>query len=167
MRPLALIAAVAKNGVIGREGKLPWHYSEDLKYFKAKTLHHALIMGRKTFESFPAPLPHRVSVVVTKNVTEKTSSPFAKNEESPVVFASSFHQALELAYEQDPCPFVIGGALVYGQALSLATELYLTELEDAFEGDTFFPPLNKELFKEVSRVRSEKHPLHYVHYARI
>jgi dihydrofolate reductase len=126
---LALIVAVARNGVIGREGTLPWHLSEDLKHFKRTTLGHAVIMGRKTHESIGRALPNRRNIVVTR------SSAVAEGCET----ASSLEEALALARTTDDCPFIIGGSSLYEEALPLVTEIHMTTIDEDVEGDTFFP----------------------------
>ena len=127
--PLALIIAVARNGVIGNEGGLPWHVSEDLKHFKKTTMGHAIIMGRKTHESIGRALPSRRNIVVTRQ-------PTAAFEGCEV--AQSLEEAVASARLTDSCPFVIGGASLYEEALPLATEIYLTEIDRDVVGDTFF-----------------------------
>lgn len=127
--PLALIIAVARNGVIGKGGALPWHVSEDLKHFKKTTEGHAVIMGRKTHDSIGRPLPRRRNIVVSR----KRGARFPGCES-----ASTLEEAIALARETDPCPFVIGGASLYERALPLATEIYLTTIDEEVEGDTLF-----------------------------
>lgn len=127
--PLALIVAVARNGVIGRGGDLPWHVSEDLKHFKKTTSGHTIIMGRKTHESIGRALPKRRNIVVTRS-----GAAFEGCET-----AGSLEEAIALARTTDECPFIIGGASLYLEALPLATELYLTTIDEEVEGDTFFP----------------------------
>ncbi len=126
--PLAIIVAVARNGVIGRDGELPWHLPEDLKHFKRTTTGHAIIMGRKTYESIGRPLPNRRNIVVTRSTASFEGCETAK----------SLEGAIELARTTDECPFVIGGASLYAEALPLATELHLTIVDREVEGDTFF-----------------------------
>ncbi|MGB8331055.1 MAG: dihydrofolate reductase [Polyangiales bacterium] len=128
--PLALIAAVARNGVIGKAGTLPWHLSEDLKHFKRTTQGHAIIMGRKTHDSIGRPLPGRRNIVVTRTAGAAIHG---------CEVAQSLHEAIALARSSDPCPFVIGGASTYEEALPLATELHLTTIDEDVEGDTLFP----------------------------
>ena len=127
--PLAMIVAVARNGVIGKAGGLPWHISEDLKHFKQTTSGHAIIMGRKTHESIGRPLPKRRNIVVTRS-----GATFEGCET-----AGSLDEAITRARATDPCPFVIGGASLYLEALPLATELHLTNIDEEVEGDTHFP----------------------------
>jgi dihydrofolate reductase len=146
LAPLALIVAVARNGVIGRDGTLPWHLPEDLKHFKRTTNGHAIIMGRKTHESIGRPLPGRRNVVVTRG-----GARFEGCET-----ASSLEEAIALARQTDDCPFVIGGASLYQRALPLATEVYLTEIDEDIEGDTRFE-LSLDEFDEVE-LRSGETP---------
>jgi len=127
--PLAMIVAVARNGVIGKAGDLPWHISEDLKHFKKCTSGHAIIMGRKTHESIGRALAKRRNIVVTRS-----GATFDGCET-----AGSLDEAIALARTTDPCPFVIGGASLYLEALPIATELHLTSIDQDVEGDTYFP----------------------------
>jgi dihydrofolate reductase len=141
---LALIVAVARNGVIGRDGGLPWHLPEDLKHFKRTTSGHAVIMGRKTHESIGRPLPKRRNIVVTRS-----GAAFAGCDT-----ATSLQDAIALARESDDRPFVIGGASLYEEALPLATEIYLTEIDEDVEGDTTLD-MSWEGFEEVERREGE------------
>lgn len=128
---LSLIVAMARNRVIGRDGKLPWHLSADLKRFRALTWGHHIIMGRKTWESIDRPLPGRVSVVVTRNKAYPATG---------ATVVSSLAEALVLAHE-DSEAFVIGGGEMYREALPLVDRIYLTELLADYPGDAWFPPL--------------------------
>jgi dihydrofolate reductase len=127
-----LIVAMARNRVIGRDGKLPWHLSADLKRFKALTLGHHIIMGRKTWESIGRPLPGRTSIVITRHPAY--AAPGAQ-------VVDSLSSALKLA-RHDLEVFVIGGGQIYCEALPVADRIYLTEVDAEFAGDTFFPPLS-------------------------
>ncbi len=140
--PLALVVAVARNGAIGRGGGLPWRVPEDLKRFKAVTMGHAVVMGRKTHESIGKPLPGRRNIVVTR----RAGARFEGCEVAPTLEA-----ALALARATDPLPMVIGGAQLYAEALPRATRLYLTELDRDVEADTFFPALDRREWREVER----------------
>jgi dihydrofolate reductase len=142
LAPLALIVAVARNGVIGNDGALPWHVSEDLKHFKQTTDGHAVIMGRKTHDSIGRPLPKRRNIVVTR----QTGTRFAGCET-----ASSIGEAIALARTTDDCPFIIGGASLYEEALPIATELHLTTIDEDVEGDTYFPNDLSEFVEVESR----------------
>lgn len=123
---------MARNRAIGRNGKLPWHLTADLRRFRALTTGHHIIMGRKTWESIGRLLPGRVSVVVTRN--QAFVAPGA-------AVVSSLAAALQVASE-DSEAFVIGGAELYLEALPLADRIYLTELMAEYAGDVFFPPLS-------------------------
>jgi dihydrofolate reductase len=127
--PLALIMAMARNGVIGRGGSLPWHVSEDLQHFRRITVGHAIIMGRKTYDSIGRALPKRRNIVVSR----KPDSAFPGCET-----ATTLEEAIALARRTDPCPFVIGGATLYEEALPLATEIHLTKIDEDAEGDVCF-----------------------------
>ncbi len=143
--PLALIVAVARKGVIGNEGGLPWHISEDLKHFKKTTSGHAIIMGRKTYDSIGRPLPKRRNIVVTRQ---------ADLELPGCDRAKSLGEAIALARTTDPCPFIIGGASLYQEALPMATELHVTTIDRDVEGDTRFPE-DLSAFEEVESHRGE------------
>jgi dihydrofolate reductase len=142
LAPLALIAAVARNGVIGKDGALPWHVSEDLKHFKKTTDGHVIIMGRKTHDSIGRPLPKRRNIVVTR----QTGARFPGCEA-----AHSLDEAIALARTTDDCPFIIGGASLYKEALPLATELHLTTIDEDVAGDTYFPEDLSEFVEVESR----------------
>jgi dihydrofolate reductase len=139
---LVLVLARAKNGVIGKGGGLPWHLPEDLKHFRRVTTGHAIIMGRKTYESIGRPLPQRRSIVVTRQ-------PGIAFEGCEVV--SSLERAIELARTTDPEPRVIGGAEIYRAALPLATKILLTEVDRDVEGDVSMPPFDPRDWEEVDR----------------
>jgi dihydrofolate reductase len=141
---ISLVAAVARDGVIGRENAIPWHLPEDARRFRALTMGHPVVMGRRTWDSLPErfrPLPGRRNVVVTRNVAWQ-----AEGAES----AGSLDDALSLLAGA-PQVFVIGGAELYADALPLADELLLTEIDSEIEGDMLFPPWERAWFEEVSR----------------
>jgi dihydrofolate reductase len=132
---IAIIVAVAENGVIGRDGRLPWHISSDLKRFRALTMGKPVIMGRKTFQSLARPLDGRDNIVITRNPNFRSEG---------ATFVPSFEAALALARERAQARgadeiMVIGGAEVYRAALPLADRIYLTRVRAAPAGDTFFP----------------------------
>lgn len=145
--PLTLIAAVARNGVIGGNNALPWHLPEDLRHFKALTTGHAVIMGRKTWESLPErfrPLPGRLNIVVTRNADYRAAGATVAHSlaEAQKVGAGGTATAL----------FVIGGAELYAHALPLAERLELTEIAADFSGDAFFPPIDTAEWRETARI---------------
>lgn len=146
MPSLTLIAAVAANGVIGKDNRLPWHLPEDLGHFKTLTTGHAVIMGRKTWDSLPAkfrPLPNRLNVVVTRDSAFRA--------DPPAVVVHSLPAALETAGSRDT--FVIGGAEIYALALPLADRLELTEVDIAPDGDARFPEFDRSAWQETARAR--------------
>jgi dihydrofolate reductase len=142
MKPrITLIAAIARNGVIGRNNKLPWKLSADLQHFKALTMGHPMIMGRKTWESLPGRLPGRPHIVVSRN-------PDYRAEGASVV--TSLAAAIAAAGDTDEV-FVIGGAELYSQALAIADRLQLTEIAADFEGDARFPAYDRAAWQETAR----------------
>lgn len=140
---LALIAAVARNGVIGRDGDLPWRIPADLQFFKTATMGKPMIMGRRTFESIGKALPGRTNIVVTR------SGDFTADD---VEVAADFDQALAIAARQDAGEvMVIGGGEIYAAAMARADRLYLTEVHLDAEGDVHFPQFDLAQWREVSR----------------
>ena len=149
MKPLAIVVAIGRRGVIGAHGGLPWKISEDLKHFKAVTTNHAIIMGRKTYDSIGRPLPGRRNIVVSRQLRMQ----IAGCEVEP-----TFEDGLRLAYENDEEPRVIGGATIYALALPLATKIFLTEVDRDVEGDVFFPTFDRSTWAETSRTKATEHP---------
>jgi dihydrofolate reductase len=140
---LTVIAAVARNGVIGRDNALPWHLPADLRHFRALTMGHAVVMGRKTWESLPdkfRPLPGRHNIVVTRN------SGYAA---AGATVVTSLADAVAAASGSDA--FVIGGAELYRAALAQADRLELTEIARDYEGDTYFPARDPAQWRETAR----------------
>ncbi len=138
--PLTLIVAIADGGVIGKDGGLPWRIPEDLKHFKAETMGHAIIMGRKTHESIGRALPGRRNIVVSRSQKSFEGCEAAE----------SLEAAIASARTTDDEPRVIGGAAIYQAALPLATKILLTEVHRPMEGDAFFR-LDRAGWREVSR----------------
>ncbi len=134
---LYLIAAVANNGVIGAQGKLPWHLPEDLAHFKKITLGHPILMGRRTWESLGKPLPGRENIVISRK---------AGFEAPGASVAASLEAALALC-TGEATAFVIGGAEIYAAALPLADGLVLTEIDRDYEGDTRFPEWDRTAWR--------------------
>ena len=151
---IALVVAVADNGVIGRQGGLAWRLSSDLKFFRKVTMNKPLIMGRKTFESIGKPLDGRDNIVITRN------SAF----EAPgILVAANLEDALELAREKARMRgadeiSIIGGAQIYALALPRADRIYLTRIHASPDGDIFFPQIDKAQWREVSRERHAAGP---------
>jgi dihydrofolate reductase len=151
MQPLAFVLAVADNGVIGKDGKVPWRIPEDLAHFKKMTLGHAIIMGRGTWDEVGKPLPGRRNIVVSRTVSALAGAEVT----------SSLEHAIALARETDEEPRIIGGAQIYRAALPFATRIYLTEVHRSPEGDTFFH-LDRTGFRETSRVRGATEDVEFV-----
>jgi len=136
---LTIIVAVSENQVIGKDNDLIWKLSLDLKRFKSLTSGHHIIMGRKTFESFPKPLPNRTHVVITRQKDYKAPE--------GVIIVNSLEKAIQ-ASKSDSSPYIIGGGEIYKQALAIADRVELTRVHAHFEGDTFFPDLDLSQWKE-------------------
>lgn len=142
-RQITMIVAVAENGAIGKDNNLLWHISGDLKRFKAITTGHSIIMGRKTYLSFPKrPLPDRKNIILTSGDAIFEGAYTAKNIE----------QALTLCDSDEV--FIIGGESVYRQFLPYTTKIYLTRVHRSYEADTFFPTLNMD---EWETIETEEH----------
>lgn len=139
---IALIVAVAENGVIGRDGALPWRIPEDMKWFKARTDGKPCIMGRKTWESLPKrPLPRRTNIVVTRDARYRAEG---------AVAVASLDAALDVAAGEDPDEtMIIGGADLYRAALAQADRIYLTSVHGPVAGDTYFPDLDRGEWRET------------------
>ena len=160
MVKLAIIVAAAQNGVIGRNNALPWHLSEDLKYFKRMTMGKPIVMGRKTFESIGRPLPGRTNIVITRNETYSAEG---------VKVVAALEDALALAenialIDGVDEAVVIGGAEIYATAIPVAARLYLTEVHADVEGDAFLPDIDWSQWREMSRERHvarEPNPFDY------
>lgn len=138
---ITIIAAIANNNVLGKNNQLIWYLPADLKRFKQLTSGHMVIMGRKTFESLGKALPNRTNIIVTTNKNFKAKD---------CTVVHSLTDALKVA-KADVNPFVLGGASIYKQAMTLADVLDLTFVHHNFEGDVFFPEIDKALWKETSR----------------
>ena len=138
---ISIIAALARNRIIGRGNAMPWRLPEDLKRFKRLTIGHAVIMGRKTFESIGTPLTGRNNIVITRSGDWSRAG---------CIVVNSLEAALAAIRGPEEA-FVIGGAQIYALAMPLARRLYLTEIERDFEGDAFFPEFDRSQWREVSR----------------
>ena len=147
----ALIYARAANGVIGKNGTMPWHLPEDLAHFKALTQGHPVIMGRKTYHSIGAALPGRTNIVVTRNKDFEAADADVVHDLSEALTkakATEEHWRPDGGREEI---FVIGGADIYGQALPEAQRIYMTEVNQELPGDAFFPELAEGEWKETDR----------------
>jgi len=141
LQNISIIVAIAKNNAIGKDNRLLWHLSDDLKRFKKLTTGHTLIMGRNTFLSLPnGALPNRRHIVIT-DIPDETFD--------GCEIAHSIEEAIELAGDRDEC-FVIGGGMVYAQFLPIAGKLYLTQVHTTIEADTFFPEIDFGQWKLLS-----------------
>lgn len=148
MTQLSIIVAYAKNRVIGINNALPWHLPEDLKRFKALTMGHHIIMGRKTFDSLGRLLPGRTTVIVSRNHSLKVEG---------AIVVHSLEAAIQACGSDDEA-FLIGGAELYQAGLKYADKLYVTEILASFEGDAFFPEIDRSVWNVVCKEqhRSEK-----------
>ena len=141
MTRITLIVARARNGVIGRDGKLPWRLPEDLAFFKRTTTGHPIVMGRRTWESIGRPLPGRRSIVVTRQASFAAAG---------AEVAANLDEALRLCAGSEEV-FVIGGAQLYAEALPRAGRLIVTEIDADFEGDTHWPAPDPAQWREAAR----------------
>lgn len=159
---LTIIVAASENNAIGKDNALIWHLSDDLKRFKTLTNGHHIIMGRKTFESFPKPLPNRIHVVITRQ----------KDYQAPkdVMVVNSLEEAITYS-KNDEQPFIIGGGEIYKQAMVLADKIELTRVHESFKADTFFPEIDNSIWKETSNTfhdndKEHKYPFSFMTYER-
>ena len=153
---LSIIVAIANNNVIGKDNKLIWHLPEDLKRFKNLTTGHNIIMGRKTFESLGKVLPNRKHIVLCNDVS--------LNIENENVEVLSDVNLLDKYIKSDEENFVIGGATIYRLLLPKASKLYITKINESFEGDVYFPEIDLDDWKVVSKEKGkkdEKNPYDY------
>ncbi|MBM6677276.1 dihydrofolate reductase [Faecalicoccus pleomorphus] len=151
---LTEIAAIGKNRELGKDNQLIWHFPQDLKFFKEQTKGHTIVMGRKTFESLPGMLPKRHHIVISKSG--------AKFPEEVEVFSSidAFVDAYQTKEEEI---FVIGGATIYKQMLSLCHRLILTEINQSYDADVFFPEFDKNLYHKKILNDIMENGVHYQH----
>ncbi|UFU01251.1 dihydrofolate reductase [Radiobacillus kanasensis] len=153
---LSFLVAMDKNSVIGRENDLPWRLPKDLKFFKELTTSHTVIMGRNTFDSMGKPLPNRTNVVVTRNTDY---------EQEGCIVIHSLDTILEWQKESpDQEYFIIGGGKIFEQMLPHADRMYITYIDEVFEGDTYFPNFDSSkwvLTSEKKGEKDEKNPYDY------
>jgi dihydrofolate reductase len=159
---LTIIAAAGENDTIGKDNQLIWHLADDLSRFKKLTNGHHIIMGRKTFESFPKPLPNRTHVVITRK--EDYAAP------EGVIVVQSLSEAIKIAHN-DPQPFIIGGGEIYNEAMAVADKIELTRIHEYFEGDTFFPKIDPAVWKEINNTfhktdENHEHEFSFITYIR-
>ena len=147
---IILIAAAAENNALGKNNDLIWHLPDDFKRFKALTSGHYIIMGRKTFESFPKPLPNRTHIVITR---QKNYNP------EGCLIVDSLEEAIEIAPKNEAV-FIIGGGEIYKQSIAVADKIELTRVHHHFDADTFFPEIDDKKWKliyEEYHPKDEKH----------
>lgn len=144
---IILIAAASKNNALGKDNNLLWHLPDDFKRFKKLTTGHKIIMGRKTFESFPKPLPNRTHIIITRDTDYTVSC-------NDCILVHSIEAALKLV-EKDEISYIIGGGEIYRQAEKFATKIELTRVHTAFEADTFFPEID---LSDWELIEEEYHP---------
>ena len=139
-RELTIIAAVSINNVIGNNNKLIWKLSNDLKRFKNLTTNHSVIMGRKTFESLPNPLPNRDNIVITRDTNYSKPN---------IQVCSSIEDAINLT-KTDTQPFIIGGGEIYTQTINIVDKIELTRVHEEFDGDAYFPEIPLDIFELIN-----------------
>lgn len=158
MPEFIIIVAIAKNGVIGRKGKLPWHIPSDLKHFKKTTMNHPIIMGRKTFDSIGRPLPGRDNLILTRD----TSWNFPG-----CITIHSLQAALNISAKYDKV-FIIGGGDIFKATLPIIDTIIVTSLEREVEGDVMFPNIDPKLFRQVEITHHNiEEPYSIIRYERI
>lgn len=154
---IILIAAMAKNRVIGRNNRIPWHIPEEMRHFKETTMGHAVIMGRKTFESMGKPLPGRLNVILSRNSTLHVPG---------CMTAQNLPEGLRCCQGQEKV-FIIGGKTIYQESMVMVDTILLSILDEEYEGDIFFPPVPEDLFQQVSEKRiGREHPFTLLVYTR-
>lgn len=146
---ISIIAAIAENNGIGLNNQLLWHLPDDLQFFKKTTLNNSIIMGRKTFESIGKALPKRQNIVVSSN---------PQFEAPGCLLVKNLQEAITKAESEEV--FIVGGASIYQQALSMAHKLYITHVHHTCEADTFFPVIDKTIWKTVFREAHQKDEKH-------
>ena len=139
-RELTIIAAVSINNIIGNKNKLIWKLSNDLKRFKNLTTNHSVIMGRKTFESLPNPLPDRDNIVITRDTNYSKPN---------IQVCSSIEDAINLT-KTDTQPFIIGGGEIYSQTINIVDKIELTRVHEEFDGDAYFPEIPLDIFELIN-----------------
>ena len=139
-RELTIIAAVSINNVIGNKNKLIWKLSNDLKRFKNLTTNHSVIMGRKTFETLPNPLPDRDNIVITRDTNYSKPN---------IQVCSSIEDAINLT-KTDTQPFIIGGGEIYTQTINIVDKIELTRVHEEFDGDAYFPEIPLDIFELIN-----------------
>ncbi|WP_282056761.1 dihydrofolate reductase [Maribacter luteus] len=152
MQTITIIAAVGENNALGKDNDLLWHLPDDFKRFKKLTTGHFIIMGRKTFESFPKPLPNRTHIIVTRDKNYTT-------DHDQCLVVHSLEDAIKLTHKDD-FPFIIGGGEIYKQGEKFAEKLEITRVHSEFKADTFFPEIDETIWQLTE---SEFHPIDQKH----
>jgi dihydrofolate reductase len=157
MRTITMIAAAAENDALGKDNDLLWHLPDDFKRFKRLTTGHKIIMGRKTYESFPKPLPNRTHIIITRDKTYTTTH-------EQCIIVHSLEEALDLAIDENA--FIIGGGEIYKQGEKYCNRIDLTRVHASFNADTFFPKIDKKnwvLISEEYHPKDEKHKVDFTY----
>ena len=153
-----MIAAIGKNNALGKDNDLIWHLPDDFKRFKQLTTGHKIIMGRKTFESFPKPLPNRTHIIITRDHNYNLDLPSC-------IVVHSMNEALNLV-QDDPLSYIIGGGEIYDLGMPHADVLEITKVHESFDADTFFPKIDKKiwkLIKEEFHSNDERHNYNFTY----
>ncbi|MBQ4502756.1 MAG: dihydrofolate reductase [Alistipes sp.] len=143
---ISIIVAIAKNGVIGDKNTLLWHLREDMIHFRTITSGHPVVMGRKTYDSIGRPLPKRTNVVITRDTELQIEG---------CTMAHSLTEAVEM-FDSSEEVFIIGGAQIYSQAMPIADRLYLTIIDKEYEGDSSFPEIDYNSWRQISCEKFER-----------
>lgn len=151
---LTMIAAIGKNNELGKDNKLLWHLPQDMKFFREQTKGHTIIMGRKTFESLPGLLPHRHHIVISRSHPDLPKE--VEIFDSPDAFIEAYQDTEEEI-------FVIGGAMIYKEFLSCAYRLLLTEIDQDYDADAFFPKFDQEDYTKTILTDITEEGVHYHH----
>ena len=154
---ITIIAAAGQKNELGKDNDLIWHLPDDFKRFKSLTTGHYIIMGRKTFESFPKPLPNRTHIIITRDKTYLPKG--TTDQEKNIIVVHSLDQALVKAATQESI-FIIGGGEIYNLSMEVADRIELTRVHSTFEADTFFPEINTSHWQKTSEIHhgiDEKH----------
>ncbi|WP_373323194.1 dihydrofolate reductase [Alkalihalobacterium chitinilyticum] len=152
---ISFLVAMDNNRVIGKDNDLPWSLPADLAYFKKVTMGHPIVMGRKTYESIGRPLPGRENIILTRNREYSVDG---------CTVLHSLADVKQVVDANDKETFIIGGAEIFKEAFPIADKLYITHIDEEFDGDTYFPAFSDHEWKEVSRekgIKDEKNPYDY------
>ena len=149
---ITIIAAAGQNNELGKDNDLIWHLPDDFKRFKALTTGHYIIMGRKTFESFPKPLPNRTHIIITRDTTYCPK--VSPDQQQNIIVVHSLDQALLKTTGQQTV-FIIGGGEIYNLSMEVADRIELTRVHDRFEADTFFPEIDTSRWQKTSEIHHD------------